>query len=79
MPSLADPFALDAREVGEIHRLLVGHALRRAIGEAAAHADIAHGAHLGVGMAGLRTLCAQLCTVVTPALSASARPSRTLR
>ena len=28
---------------------------------------------------GLRTLCAQLCTVVTPALSASAMPSWTLR
>ena len=46
------PLALDAREPGEIHQLVVRHALRRAIGEASTDAHVAHGRELGIGMLG---------------------------
>ena len=44
------PVFLDARDAGEIHRLVVRHALRGAVGEAAADAGVAHGGKLAVGV-----------------------------
>ncbi len=46
---LAD-VALEPRPVGDIHRLVVGHAERWAIGEASPDAHVAHRLHFGVGM-----------------------------
>src|SRR5262245_11589180 len=36
------PILLDARQAGEIHRRIVGHADRRAVGETSADAHVAH-------------------------------------
>ena len=44
------PVALHASQAGEVHRLIVWHALRRAVGEAPADAGVAHGGELGVGV-----------------------------
>ena len=44
------PIFLYARDAGEIHRLVVRHALRGAVGEAAADAGVAHGGKLAVGV-----------------------------